>query len=69
MTKFACVKNRSVFSEKYTAARIVTTMMLPSRSVRKRRASSRAPGRPAGEPLVLGGAVAETGADIRFRPW
>src|SRR4051812_32798680 len=64
VTKFACVKKRSVLSEKYSAARTVTTMMLPSRSVRNRRASSRAPGRRPGAPLSPGGAAAETGAVI-----
>src|SRR4051794_24565992 len=66
VTKFAWVKKRSVLSEKYTAARTVTTMMLPSRSVRKRRASSRAPGRRAeeGVPPSPAGTVAEAGAAI-----
>src|SRR5215212_550185 len=66
VTKFACEKKRSVFSEKYSAARIVTTTMLPSRSVRNRRASSRAPGRRAeeGVPPPPAGTVAEEGAAI-----
>src|SRR3954468_18247594 len=52
VTKFAWLKKWSVFSEKYTAARTVTTMMLPSRSVRNRRARSRAPGRGARAPFA-----------------
>src|SRR4051795_9607233 len=41
VTKFACVKKRSVLTVKYSAAIRVTTTMLPSRSVRKRSAISR----------------------------
>src|SRR3954453_1650019 len=41
VTKFACVKKRSVLTVKYSAASSVTTTMLPPRSVRKRSAISR----------------------------
>ncbi len=43
--KFACVKKCSVDSEKYRIVSSVTTMMLPSRSVRNRTSIWRAPGR------------------------
>src|SRR4051795_12788250 len=36
VTKFACVKKRSVLTVKYSAASRGTTTMLPSRGVRKR---------------------------------
>src|SRR3954449_4889551 len=45
--KLSCVKKRSFFTAKYSAASTVTTTMLPSRRVRNRVAISRAPGRAA----------------------
>src|SRR4051794_15259917 len=47
VTKLPCVKKRSVFSVKYAIASRVTTMMLPSRSVRNRRATLSPPAPPA----------------------
>src|SRR3954449_1166442 len=59
--KLSAVKKRSFLIEKYTIARTVTTMMLPSRSVRNRLASSPAPGR--GARAGAGGAGAPAGAE------
>ena len=56
--KFACVKKFSFASEKYRIASSVTTMMLPSRSVRNRTSSSRAPGRGARDSVDCGPAGA-----------
>ena len=56
--KFACVKKCSVVSEKYRIVSSVTTMMLPSRSVRNRTSISRAPGREARDSVDCGPAGA-----------
>src|SRR4051812_34299383 len=59
VTKLPWVKNRSVFTEKYRIARRVTTMMLPSRSVRNRRARLSPPAPPpTARPPLPAGAVA-----------
>src|SRR3954452_1365971 len=65
VTKFAVVKKLGTLIEKYSAASSVTTMMLPSRSVKKRLSRSPAPGRAGfAAPLGSGGAAADAGAVI-----
>ena len=62
--KFACVKKFSFASEKYRIASSVTTMMLPSRSVRNRTSSSRAPGREARDSVNCGPAAGGAGSVV-----